>query len=98
MLKPTMAAVIGLVCVAAVMTVTGGPSGSGSEAGVRIATNPAEGAAVTGMPPGAEQSFAHVPAVHAAYGWRYPSAFHWEPSLNGPHLSVDAVRGSAQSR
>jgi len=90
MLKPTMAAVIGLVCVAAVMTVTGGPWGSGSEGGVRIATNPAEG--------GAEQSFAYVPAVHAAYGWRYPSAFHWEPSLNGPHPSVDTVRGSAQGR
>jgi len=98
MLKPTMAAVIGLVCVAAVMTVTGGPWSSGPEMGARIATSPAEGGAVIGVPAGAEQSFAHVPAIHAAYGWRYPSAFHWEQSLNGPHPSVGTVHGSVQGR
>jgi hypothetical protein len=98
MLKPTMAAVIGLVCVAAVMTGTGGPWGSGAEGSARIATNPIERGAVPGAPPGVEQSFAHVPAVHAAYGWRYASAFHWESSLSGLHPSVDSVHGRAEGR
>jgi len=85
-----MAAVIGLVCVAAVMTGTGGPWGSGAEGSARIATNPIER--------GAEQSFAYVPAVHDAYGWRYPSAFHWESSMSGPPPSVDGVHGRAEGR
>lgn len=98
MLKPTMAAVIGLVCVAAVMTGTGGPWGSGAEGSARIATNPIEGGAAPDAPPGVEQSFAYVPAVHAAYGWRYASAFHWEPSPAGPRPSVGGVQDPVEDR
>jgi hypothetical protein len=83
MFKPAMVAVIGLVCVAAVVTQTGGPGFPGANGDVQVS-----GAALFEVPtvtssPREERSYAQAPATHAAYGWRYPYALLWEPSLPG---------------
>ncbi len=77
MFKPEMAAVIGLVCVAAAVTGTGGLGISGVDGGARVGATSIEGVRDNAASSGRERSFAHVPAGHAAYGWHYPSAFRW---------------------
>lgn len=80
MFKPTVAAVIGLVCVALVVAETG-VGNLGAVAG----DAQAPGTSGVGVPGGAEPfggepSFAYVPASHAAYGWRYPDVFRRDAS------------------
>jgi len=80
MIKPTMAVGIGLVCVFALVAGTRGLGILGAERGGRDAITSIDGGAVAAKSLGGGQSFAHVPASHAAYGWRYPSVFRWESS------------------
>jgi hypothetical protein len=81
MIKPTMAAVIGLVCVFAVFAGTGGLGVSGTEGGERDTTVPIEAGAIEADSLVGEGPYTRVPASHAAYGWRYPSVFLRETSL-----------------
>jgi hypothetical protein len=81
MIKPTMAAVIGLVCVFAVFAGTGGLGVSGTEGGDRATTVPINAGAMEADSLDGKRSFTRVPAIHAAYGWRYPSVFPRETSL-----------------
>ena len=81
MIKPTMAAVIGLVCVFAVFAGTGGLGVSGTEGGDRDTKVSIEAGAMEADSLDGERSFTRVPAIHAAYGWRYPSVFVRETSL-----------------
>jgi hypothetical protein len=75
MFKPAMAAVIGLVCVAVAVTGTGGLGISGADGRARVGATSIEEFPDEAASSGRERSFAHVPASHAAYGWRYPYAF-----------------------
>lgn len=83
MFKPTMAAVIGLVCVAAAAAEMGVFGNAGGDEGA------AARATLEGQGPrsatsaGDDRLFAQVPGSNAVYGWRYPYAFSWEPTLNG---------------
>ena len=83
MRKPSrVAAVIGLICVAAVVTETGGLgiSGTDGDSPVTGASDEIDGASRKSGPASVEHAMAQVPASHAAYGWRYPYVFHWESS------------------
>lgn len=79
MFKPTMAAVIGLVCVALVAAETGvGILGTAGDA--QVPETSRDGVPGGAEPFGGEPSFAYVPASHAAYGWRYSDVFRGGPS------------------
>ncbi len=75
MFKPTLAAVLGLVCLpmgAADLGVRGDGaalSGTGAERGSQSRIDRPGLAVELG------DAFAQVPASHSAYGWRYPFAF-----------------------
>ena len=92
MFKPTMAAVIGLVCVAAAAAEMG-VFGNARDKGVTAGHASLEDQGLQAAPPeGDRQFFAQVPGSDAAYGWRYPYAFPLEPSLKeyreGPEPAI----------
>jgi hypothetical protein len=91
MIKPTMAAVIGLVCVFAVFAGTGGLGVSGTEGVDRDTTVSIGAGAIEADSLDGERSFTRVPASHVAYGWRYPSVFLRETSLIEPRPSAHRV-------
>lgn len=79
MFKPTMAAVVGMVCVALAVAETGvGILGAVGDA--QVPETSRDGVPGGAEPFGGEPSFAYVPASHAAYGWRYPDVFRQDPS------------------
>lgn len=99
MFKPTMAAVVGLICMAAVAAEIGRFGSLGAAPGGAQL----EGASIPEVSeltasPGEDPSFAQVPSSHAAYGWSYPYAFHWEPSLLEHRLSAHPANGRGDGR
>ena len=92
MFKPTMAAVIGLVCVAAAAAEMG-VFGNARDKGITAGRGSLEGRGPLAAPPEGDRGFlAQVPGSDAAYGWRYPYAFPLEPSLKeyreGPEPAI----------
>ena len=92
MFKPTMAAVIGLVCVAAAAAEMG-VFGNARDKGITAGRGSLQGQGPLAAPPeGDGRFFAQVPGSDAAYGWRYPYAFPLEPSLKeyreGPEPAI----------
>ena len=88
MFKPTMAAVIGLVCVAACGRGDGGREFGGGRGTLRSRGPHVMGSRVGPSPSAGDPSFAQVPASHAAYGWRYPYVFRRAPSPLEHRLSA----------
>ena len=91
MFKPTMAAVIGLVCVAAAIAETG-VGILRAEGDTWVPGTSLDGVLGGVESLGGEQSFAYVPASHAAYGWRYPYVFRRVPSpMEQPQSARPAI-------
>ena len=97
MFKPTMAAVVGLICFAAAAAEIGRFGSLGAaNGGAQLGRASIDGGSDLIVSPGEDRFFAQVPSSHAAYGWSYPYAFHWKLSVLEHRLSASPANGRGE--